>query len=221
MTTMTLELTRDAPAETTRGEEPRPASTPSSGEKTERGAFWRALWTGISAGILAVIIGIAMVTVVVPHVARATPLTVLTGSMRPHLPPGTLLVVRPVKPADIRIGDVVTYEPNPNDTTTVISHRVIAITSNSDGTRTFTVKGDANNAADAPVMQKQVVAKLWYSVPLMGWVNAYVGGVHRGWMIPIAAALLLAYAAWNLVFGAVQQARRRTQKHGRRRAEAA
>jgi signal peptidase len=219
--TMTLELTLDTPVETPHAEELPGAPTPPSGGQPGRGGFWRALWTGISGGILAIIIGLAMVTVVVPHVAHATPLTVLTGSMRPHLPPGTLLVVRPVKPADIRIGDVITYEPNPNDATTVISHRVISIANGSDGTRTFTVKGDANNAPDAPVMQKQVVAKLWYSVPLMGWVNSYVSGVHRSWMIPIAAALLLAYAAWNLVFGGIQQARKRTQKRGRRRAESA
>jgi len=186
-----------------------------------RGGFWRALGTGLSAGILAIIIGIAMVTVIVPHVAKATPLTVLTGSMRPHLPPGTLLVVRPVKPADIHIGDVVTYEPNPNDASTVISHRVIAITSGTDGSRVFTVKGDANNTADAPVQSKQVVAKLWYSVPLMGWVNSAVSGVHRGWMIPVAAALLLAYAAWNFIAGGIQARRKSKLKHKSGSAESA
>jgi signal peptidase len=181
----------------------------------------RAVWTGISAGILAIIIGLALATVVIPHVARATPLTVLTGSMRPHLPPGTLIVVRPVKADDIRIGDVVTYEPNPNDATTVISHRVIAITSASDGTRLFTVQGDANSAPDAPVMSKQVVAKLWYSVPLMGWVNSWLSGAHRAWAQPAAAVLLLAYAAWNLVSGTVERARRKRsgRERGRRRAE--
>ncbi|WP_162940244.1 signal peptidase I [Gryllotalpicola protaetiae] len=184
------------------------ATTPAA----KRGGFWRALGTGISAGILAIIIGIAAVTVIIPHATGATPLTVLTGSMRPHLPPGTLLVVRPVKPADIRIGDVVTYEPNPNDASTVISHRVIAITSGTDGSRVFTVKGDANNTADAPVQSKQVVAKLWYSVPLMGWVNSAVSGVHRGWMIPAAAALLIGYALWNVVSGLIDRRRKRAKE---------
>jgi signal peptidase len=192
-------------------------SEPGSAEETEpRGGIWRALGTGISVGILAIIIGLAAVTVIVPHFTGATPLTVLTGSMEPHLPPGTLLVVKPVKPADIHIGDVVTYEPNPNDATTVISHRVIGIANNTDGTRTFTVQGDANNAPDAPVMQKQVVAKLWYSVPLMGWVNSWVSGTHRAWAIPVAAAALFCYAAWNFASGLLE--RKRRGPRGRRRA---
>jgi signal peptidase len=174
-----------------------------------RGELWRAAWTGISAGVLAIIIGLALAIVVVPRAEGATPLTVLTGSMRPHLPPGTLLVVRPVKADDIRIGDVITYEPNPDDATTVISHRVIAITSTTAGARIFTVQGDANNAPDAPVMAKQVVARLWYSVPLLGWVNSWLSGAHRAWAAPAAGVLLLGYAVWNLASGAAERARRR------------
>jgi signal peptidase len=189
--------------------------TASTAEK--RDGLGRALWMGVSAGILAVIVGLALVAVIVPHFAGATPLTVLTGSMKPKLPPGTLLVVRPVDPADIRIGDVITYEPNPNDATTVISHRVVGVASTTDGGRMFTVKGDANDVADPPVMAKQVVARLWYSVPLMGWVNAWLTGTHRAWAIPVAAAALFCYAAWNFISGLLE--RKRKGPRGRRRAE--
>lgn len=176
-----------------------------------RTAIWRAIGTGLSAGLLAIIIGLALVTIIIPRASGATALTVLTGSMEPKLPPGTMLVVKP-KPIDqIRIGDVVTYEPNPNDSTTVISHRVIGITTNPDGTRTFTVKGDANPAPDAPVQSKQVVAVLWYSLPWLGWVSNYVGGTTSAWAIPIAAGLLLIYALWNFVAGAVEQRRKRVR----------
>jgi len=200
----------------------RAVAPPTGAESRDGGGeLWRAVWTGISAGILAIIIGLALVIVVIPHVARATPLTVLTGSMRPHLPPGTLLVVRPVKAADVRIGDVITYEPNPDDATTVISHRVIAVTSTSDGAPVFTVQGDANSAPDAPVMSKQVVAKLWYSVPLLGWVNSWLSGARRTWAVPVVAVLLLIYAGWNIAAGAVERARKRRRgaARGRRRAE--
>jgi signal peptidase len=221
----TLEYVSAARAGTDARAEASPGRTVATdvGAKSDqrRGELWRAIWTGVSAGILAIIIGLALVIVVIPHVARATPLTVLTGSMRPHLPPGTLLVVRPVKAADVRIGDVITYEPNPDDATTVISHRVIAITSTSDGAPVFTVQGDANSAADAPVMSKQVVAKLWYSVPLLGWVNSWLSGARRTWAVPVVAVLLLIYAVWNITAGAVDRARKRRRgaARGRRRAE--
>jgi signal peptidase len=177
---------------------------------------WRALGTGLSAGLLALIVGLALVTIIIPRASGATALTVLTGSMEPKLPPGTLLVVKPKPIEDIQIGDVVTYEPNANDATTVISHRVIGITDNPDGTRTFTVKGDANTTADAPVRQKQVVATLWYAVPWLGWANSFTGGANSAWLVPVAAGLLLVYAAWNFISGLVE--RKRRGPRGRRRA---
>ncbi|MFC4243319.1 signal peptidase I [Gryllotalpicola reticulitermitis] len=175
--------------------------------------LWAAVWTGISAGLLLLIIGLALATVVIPRVSGATPLTVMTGSMRPHLPPGTLLIVKPEPASSIRVGDVVTYEPDANNSRTVISHRVIAITSESNGGRVFTVKGDANSAPDAPVQSKQIVAVLWYSVPLMGWVNAWMTGVGHVWFIPAAAIALFGYAAWNFIGALIQYRRRARQSH--------
>ena len=65
---------------------------------------------GLSFGLLALVIALAALLIVVPKVGGATPLTVLTQSMEPTLPPGTLVVVGPVEPADVRVGDVVTYQ---------------------------------------------------------------------------------------------------------------
>ncbi|WP_162138932.1 signal peptidase I [Gryllotalpicola ginsengisoli] len=160
----------------------------------------------MSAGILAIVVGIAVLVIIIPRATGAVPLTVLTQSMEPHFPPGTLLVVHKVPIDDIRIGDVVTYEPNPNDPT-VISHRVIAITAESDGTKIFTVKGDNNAEADAPVQAKQIQAVLWYAVPWLGWVNSAVGSSEHSWVIPLAAGALLLYAGYLFVAHFVQRAR--------------
>ena len=60
-----------------------------------------------------VILGVLfMITaaVLVPRLGGATPYTILTGSMTPKMPPGTLVVVKP-RPIDkIGIGDVITYQ---------------------------------------------------------------------------------------------------------------
>jgi len=70
----------------------------------------------------------ALVTlaVLVPRVAGATPYTVLTGSMSPAYPPGTLVVVRPVDLADVRVGDVVTYQLRSGEPA-VATHRVVGV----------------------------------------------------------------------------------------------
>lgn len=172
----------------------------------------RALATGLSAGLLALVLALAVVVIGIPKATGATALTVRTGSMEPRLPPGTLLVVRPEPASSIKIGDVVTYEPNPDDAATVVSHRVIAIGTSTAGQRVFTVKGDANNAADPPVQAKQIVAVLWYSVPLLGWVNAWVSTVGRGWLLPAVALVLFCYAAWNFVGGFLDHRRRRVRR---------
>lgn len=55
---------------------------------------------------------------------------------RSTLPPGTLLVVLPTPVADIRVGDVVTYQIESGQPS-VVSHRVVGTTSSSDGSRTW------------------------------------------------------------------------------------
>jgi len=168
----------------------------------------RSIATGLSLGLLLLVLATAMVTIVIPKVAGGVPLTVLTTSMKPHLPPGTLLVVRPEPVDRIHLGDVVTYEPNPNDPT-VISHRVVGITTSSDGSRVFTVKGDNNAEADPPVKAKQVKAVLWYSVPYLGWVNNAVNGSWRHTVIPVAAGACFLYAGWMILRALLGGVRRR------------
>ncbi|MFJ3033163.1 signal peptidase I [Curtobacterium pusillum] len=171
-------------------------------------AVVRAVMLGLSTGLLLLVAGLAVVLIVVPKATGSTPLTVLTQSMDPTLPPGTLLVVRPTPVEDIRIGDVVTYQITSGQPA-VISHRVVSVASSSDGSRTFTLKGDNNALADpAPVTAAQVRGVVWYSLPDIGLVNQLVNG-SRSWLIPAIAGVLLAYGAVMVTIGIVSAARRR------------
>ncbi|KQS22570.1 signal peptidase I [Frigoribacterium sp. Leaf186] len=170
-----------------------------------------ALGLGLSAGLLAVVLGLAVVLIVVPKAAGATPLTVLTGSMEPRLPPGTLIVVAPTPVDEIRIGDVVTYQIE-SGRPEVISHRVTEIVSSSDGGTAFVTKGDANSEPDAAlVLPEQVRGTLWYSVPWLGFVNQVVNGDARSWIVPLLAVALLGYAGYALATGLVEAQRRRVR----------
>ena len=162
---------------------------------------WSYLKLTISGALLILVVALGCAVIVVPAMTKSVPLTVLTSSMEPGLPPGTLLIVRPVEPGDIRIGDVVTYQIRSGEPD-VITHRVIAITMTESGERTFTVQGDNNGAPDAdPVREDQLQGRLWYSVPYVGWVNNAVGGDLRTTLIPVIAGALLLYAAWSLLSG--------------------
>ena len=137
------------------------------------------LGMGISGGLFALVVLIGALVIVIPNLAGAMPLTVLTSSMEPRLPPGTLIVVKPIETEQIVVGDVITYQIKSGEPG-VITHRVAGITNSSDGSRTFTLKGDNNDVADElQVLPVQVQGKLWYSVPWIGYLSNFVNGSEK------------------------------------------
>ena len=182
----------------------------------------KAVALGLSLGLVFIVAGLALLLIVVPKATGSTPLTILTQSMEPKLPPGTLIVVRPTAVSKIRVGDVVTYQIVSGQPA-VISHRVISISASSNGSRTFVLKGDNNAMADSnPVKPVQIRGTLWYSLPYVGYVNQLVNGYARTWIIPAIAFVLFGYAAVMIALGIVSGARKRRRQrraaHGRRSA---
>lgn len=171
-------------------------------------SLWHYLSRSVSIAVLLLILALGAAVVAIPRVAGAIPLTVLTSSMEPKLPPGTLIVVRPVAIDDIRVGDVVTYQIH-SGVPGVISHRVIAIALAADGGRTFILKGDNNSVPDVtPVIPEQVQGKLWYSVPYVGFANTALSGNTRAWVVPVGGVLLLLYAAITFTRGIIAARRK-------------
>ncbi len=171
-------------------------------------------WIGQVVAWLVILVTVAVlaVAVLIPRLAGATPYTILTGSMAPGMPPGTLVVVKPVDPDSISIGDVITYQLK-SDQPTVVTHRVISIGFNAEGESRFTTQGDANSVADAtPVRPVQIRGVKWYSVPYLGHVNSALSGSQRQFAVYVVAALLLAYAGFQLV-GALLGRSRRSPVH--------
>lgn len=70
-----------------------------------------------------------------------------TGSMHPAINPGDLVVARPVRPTDIRNGDVITFRA-PLGNHAPYTHRVVRTLYRPDGPH-FVTQGDANAAPDA------------------------------------------------------------------------
>lgn len=180
---------------------------------------WREIARGLSAGLLLLVLGLAIVAVGVPIATGSTPLSILTGSMSPTLPPGTLVVVKPTPVEEIEVGQVVTFQLESGQPT-LVTHRVIArSTDSASGEVSFTTQGDANDVADAaPVLPVQVRGTVWYSIPYLGWANQWVNGPARDWLVPVAAGALFCYAAVSIIGGF--RARRRAKREARMRAAA-
>jgi signal peptidase len=165
-------------------------------------SVWYWLIYGIGAGLLALILGIAIAAVFLPRIVGAVPLTVLTRSMEPALPAGTLLVVRPVEHSQvnqIRVGDIISFLPQA-DALTLVTHRVIAVTQLDNGGFIFRTQGDSNEYVDPPVRDVQVRAKLWYSIPGLGWLND-LGNQQGGrtWIMPVIVSGLFLYAGYTVI----------------------
>lgn len=155
---------------------------------------------GALAGLLLVVtVGGATAVSLVPAVTGASALTVLSGSMTPMLPVGSVIVVRPQPAELIRPGDVITFTDRDPDRPAprVVTHRVVAVEQGPGGL-TFRTQGDANNTPDQrPAAAADVQGVLWYSVPLAGSLRALL--ISPLGLCYLAGALLLALAGHLLI----------------------
>lgn len=163
---------------------------------------------GILLGILlAIVCALALFTVVIPFVLGASSYTVLTGSMRPVLEQGHLIAVRPTPIADIRIGDVVTYQVHSGEPE-VVTHRVVAVGVDGTGERLLTTQGDANNVADAePVREVQVRGVLVYAIPWLGWINIWATPSVKSIVVAVVGVLAIGWGVAALIGDAVRRRR--------------
>lgn len=176
--------------------------------RAEGRSFGHYVAVSLSAAVLALLLGVAVAVIGLPAVVGGSAMTVLTQSMEPGLPPGTLVVIRPTPVDEIRIGDIVTYQIRSGEAA-VVTHRVTAKTY-TDGEVTFQTRGDNNDAVDPePVRAVQVRGTLWYSLPLLGWVNTLLTGANRTIALTVVAGGLFLYAAAS-AGGAVRDRRRAT-----------
>jgi signal peptidase len=147
----------------------------------------------VSSLVVAAILALAIGLTLVPAVAGGHTLTVLSGSMVPRLPVGSVVVDKPIEASSLKVGDIVTYASGDN----LITHRVVAKKAGAHGP-VFTTKGDANNTADQkPVQASQIRGKLWYDVPYIGTARNFLA--TKAGLTMIGGAIVLIAAVWFLV----------------------
>ncbi len=97
--------------------------------------------------------------------------TVLSGSMEPAIPTGTLLLVGPVNPRKLEENDIITFRLGDSLTAT---HRIVSVHKTADGLQ-FQTKGDANSAADGKwVHENEVIGSPFLFIPGAGYFIWYI-----------------------------------------------
>lgn len=102
------------------------------------------------------------------------PYTVISGSMEPKYPVGSIVYVKDVPPTELKEKDVITYTI---DGKTVVTHRIIEVLCDEkDPTvRYFRTQGDNNGTPDSdPVHQGNVLGKVVFSLPVLGFVAYFI-----------------------------------------------
>ena len=113
------------------------------------------------------------------------------GSMRPAVPAGALVVAKRVDPALVAPGDIITFR-HATSPSTPVTHRVVKVLRETDGTTNLLTKGDANASADPePVATELPVSRMVYSLPYAGYVLEFSRTTTGKAALIVTPALLL------------------------------
>lgn len=156
-----------------------------------------------------VVSGIALAAAVALLIAFAgvrliglTPYAVLSGSMEPQYPVGSLIYVQEHDPASVQVGDAITFSL---ESGTLVTHQVYDIDAESS---LFYTQGIANvdeNGAivhdAAPVPFSRMVGVPVFCVPFLGYLNAWCTSSTGFFVIVSLVGVFLALSIAVELFG--------------------
>lgn len=161
-------------------------SVKSSGGSRIAGNLLRCVGYLIIVFVLGVCLGISL-----PKFAGYNAYVVVSGSMEPNIPVGSIAFAKETDPSQLQVGDVIVFI-DPARGTTPITHRVVT---NDTAAGTITTKGDANEREDVnPVTYDNVIGKVSMHVPHIGLVATALSS----FLGKLIAVILLA-EAWLLI----------------------
>jgi signal peptidase len=92
---------------------------------------------------------------------------VYSGSMEPTIPVGSVVVIKPVDPETLKVGDIICFKFSEQ---TSITHRIVNVTDEG-----FITKGDANDVPDQGIVKKEnVIGKAIVIIPYLGYLGYFV-----------------------------------------------
>ena len=112
---------------------------------------------------------------------------VKSGSMEPKIHTGSTVIDH--RANDYKVSNVITFKvQNSKDT---VTHRIVNAKTEA-GTTTYQVKGDANKTADPdPVLKTNVVGKVLFSIPYLGYFIAFLRTLPGLIIFIIAPAVII------------------------------
>lgn len=117
--------------------------------------------------VLLIILIISCIPLTLPKAFGYQMYTVISGSMEPALPVGSLVYVKYQEPESIEKKDIIAFYGS-NESSSMITHRVVY---NKKLSGEFVTKGDANKEKDMnPISYNQYMGKVVLMIPVIGGV---------------------------------------------------
>ncbi len=133
----------------------------------QKTGIFKKIWNIATTVIVAVVVLFAVLLIGVRLFGIGV-YSVISGSMEPEYPVGSLIYVKEAKPSEIEVGDVITFVLK-NETPA--THRVIGI---DEENQQFLTKGDANDIEDAPVHFNNLIGKPVFKIKHLGYIAYYI-----------------------------------------------
>lgn len=164
------------------------------------------IWNIVTTVIVVVVVLFALLLVGV-RLFGIQVFSVISGSMEPEYPVGSLIYVQKAEPSEIEVGDVITFVLSDE---TPATHRVISIDYENER---FYTRGDANYhideetgekvyTEDSPVYFKNLIGKPIFKIPLLGYAAYYIQHPPGMYIAIAVGALLLIFVFLPDLFGA-------------------
>lgn len=133
-----------------------------------------AVCSALGTALLILLIVICL-PLTVPKAFHYHVYTVISGSMEPAIPTGSLVYIKEMEPKDVQADDVIAFYGT-KDTASIITHRVVE---NRVLMGEFITKGDANATKDMnPTPYDNFIGKVAYSIPKVGGIALVLTGVY-------------------------------------------
>lgn len=169
--------------------------------------FDNAVTTLLVAGFLLCVVAVASGSVQIRPV--------LSGSMRPDLPVGGVVITRRVPVSDVHVGDVIVFR-EPDGSQGLVVHRIFSETPGPAGA-VLQTKGDANAAPDPWLitLRGEHAYRAVFAVPLVGYAAVWAHNPTGSRALVVLGTLLVVIAAAASLALRRREARRASAASGR------
>ncbi len=170
-----------------------------SKDSAKGGKFIPALCNIVGTLILLSVI-LSCVPVTVPRFMGYEIYNVVSGSMEPEIPVGSVIYVEEAAPEEVQEGDVIAFWSN----NSVIAHRVVK---NKIVEGSFVTRGDANAQEDMnDIDYEALIGRVAAHYPMLGQLMVlYTSSMGKAYVICFAAC----GAMFNMLAGRIRERRRR------------